>query len=570
VRAGADTQHAEARADPQDTLNPVAKIVALAAGVLVVAAVLALLPSDEETSRRGAPATLADYWRGDARWAFERKLTGPQLGQEGPQSGAHMEAVGDRWYLFNRVYRPGTCPDGEPRMGVQVRESADRGATWSPPAIVIEPTPGSAWSCAATDGDAFYDEAHGKWLYLFQCRADDGGWNGCYAERGGHTPMGTFATDVENPVIRSGDLWGAICDANDDCGQRTVFEEGTFNIFDHDGQYFWISFHGSDGVHGYRGIAKSRDFRRGSYVVDRPAEGVPADAILDASDSMGFQEQWAPGGPIGAGAGTIVREGDHLYTLNEFPDISLRCTDGQNWDLGMFRSTSTASVSWEPFPGGNPIVASSRAPEANGQPLGCNVLYPTLFRDPSTGAWYLMHGRATTDPANHGLYIYRLVRDANLLENGDFARGNTLGWTYSPVGGTNVDLPRLPNGSPDGTPYLAFNCGAPGCGPDASVFQDVPINRRVSGRRFDYGGTLRTDGSEGTLTMAVHQLDAAGVVIHTDAQDLRVGPGFVDHVATGSVRPGARRLRYQLYPKTPQTFAADNLFLSVTRWPSPR
>jgi hypothetical protein len=545
-------------------LNHAAKIVALAAGVLVVAAVLALLPSDEKASKPGPPVSLADYWRGDARWAFERKLTGPQLGQEGPQSGAHMEAVGDRWYLFNRVHRPGACLNGEPRMGVQVRESADHGATWSSPAIVLEPTPGSAWSCAATDGDAFYDEARGKWLYLFQCMADGGGWNGCYAERGGSSPMGAFATDVENPVIRSGDLWGAICDANDDCGQRAVFEEGTFNIFDHDGRYFWISFHGSDGVHGYRGIAKSRDFRRGSYVVDRPAEGLPADAILDAGDPMGFQEQWAPGGPIGAGAGTIVREGDHLYTLNEFPDISLRCTDGQNWDLGMFRSTSTASVRWEPFPGGNPIVASSRSPEANGQPLGCNVLYPTLFRDPSTRAWYLMHGRATTDPANHGLYIYRLVRNANLLENGDFARGNTWGWTSSPVSLTNVDLPRLPNGSPDGTPYLAFNCGAPECGPDASVFQDVPVNQRVAGRRFDYGATLRTDGSEGTLTMAVHQIDAAGVVIHTDAQNLRVGQGFVDHVATGSVRPGARWLRYQLYPKTPQPFAADNLFLSVT------
>jgi hypothetical protein len=542
-------------------LNRAAKILTSAVGVIVAVAVL--LPSDGEAPASEAPATFADYWRGDARWAFERKLTAAELGQEGPQSGAHMEVVGDRWYLFNRADRPGTCGT-EARMGVQVRESADRGATWSAPVIVLDPAPGTPWACAATDGDAFYDEGSGKWIYLFQCKAEGGNWNGCYAERAGPSPMGPFRARAKNPVIRSGDLWGAICDPGDDCGQRRVIDEGTFNIFDHAGGYFWISFHGFDGVHGYRGIAKTPDFGRGSFIVDRPAEDVPADAFLDAGDARGFHEQWAPGGPIGAGAGTVVREGDRFYALNEFADISLRCTDGQNWDVGMFRSASTASVRWKPFPGGNPIVASSRAPEANGQSLGCNVLYPTLFRDPSTGSWYLMHGRGTTDRANNGLYIYRLVRDPSLLENGDFASGDTRGWTHLPVGVTNFDVPRLPNVSLDGTPYLTFNCGAPVCAPDASVFQDVPINPGFAGRTFDYGGTLRTDGGDGTLTMAVHQLDATGVVIHTDALDLPIGPGFATHGAQGTVLPGVWRLRYQLYPKTAQTFAADNLFLTVT------
>jgi hypothetical protein len=95
------------------------------------------------------------------------------------------------------------------------------------------------------------------------------------------------------------------------------------------------------------------------------------------------------------------------------------------------------------------------------------------------------------------------------------------------------------------------------------VFQDVPIKPEFAGQS-DYGGTLRTEGGEGTPTMAVHQLDAAGAVIHTNAVDLTIGTGFTAHVATGVVLPGAQRLRYQLYPKTPQTFAADNLFLRVT------
>jgi hypothetical protein len=545
-------------------LNRAAPIVALLLAGMVAIAAVALLRGDDDPAapESPAPATFADYWKGDARWALERKLTVNEIGgTEGPQSGAHMEIVGDRWYLFNRSQLPGTCSSGEARIGVQVRESRDRGATWTPPVRVIDPAPGTAWSCAATDGDAFYDPTRKTWGYLFQCKPDGGGWNGCYVERRAESPMAPFDAVGENPVIRGGELWREICDPGDRCGGQNLVDEGTFNIFDHRDDSYWISFHGSDGTQGFRGIARTDDFRR--FVVDRPDEGVPSDAILDASDATAFREQWAPGGPIGAGAGAIVREGDHLYALNEFADVSLRCTEGQNWDLGLFRAESTASARWEPLPAGNPIVASSRAPESNGRSLGCNVLYPTLFRDPATDSWYMMHGRGSTDPAFSGLYVYRLVRDSNLLENGDLAAGNAWPWSRLPDGATNVDVPRMPNGSPDGTPYLAFNCG-PACSAESSVLQDVPVNPGFEGRRFDYGGTLRTDGGDGALTLAVHQLDARGTVIHTDALDLTVGAGYAEHVAAGSVREGARKLRYQLYPKSPQTFAADNLFLRVT------
>jgi hypothetical protein len=534
----------------------------LVAGIVAVVAVALLRDDDAVVPAPDAPATLADYWRGDARWTLERKITVNEVGgTEGPQSGAHMEIVGDRWYLFNRSQPPGTCASGEPRLGVQVRESLDRGATWSPPVPVIDPAPGTAWSCAATDGDAYYDPGRRTWGYLFQCKPDGGVWNGCYVERHATSPMGPFDAVGANPVIRSGQLWHAICDRGDRCGGQRFGDEGTFNIFDHSDGSYWISFHGSDGTRGYRGIARTDDF--GRFVVDDPDEGVPDDAILDATDAVGFREQWAPGGPIGAGAGSIVREDDHLYAVNEFADVSLRCTEGQNWDLGFFRADSTASTAWEQIPAGNPIVASSRAPESNGRSLGCNVLYPTLFHDPATDSWYLMHGRGSTDPAFSGLYIYKLVPDTNLLKNGDFAAGNAWPWTRLPEGVTNVDVPRLPNQSPDGTPFLAFNCG-PACSPESSVLQDVPVNAGFEGRTFDYGATLRTDAGDGALTLAVHQLDAHGQVLHTDAVDLTIGPGYAAHAAAGSVQPGARRLRYQLYPKSPQTFAADNLFLRVT------
>ena len=207
------------------------------------------LPSED--GRTPSP-TLADYWAGAARWKLARKWTDADLGQPGAGSGAHVEIVDGRWYLFNRTPPRGTCPDGERRVGVHVRASGDRGATWGAPVPIIEPTPGSQWSCAGSDGDAYYDETRRTWRYLFQCKTETGGWQGCYAERSDSDPMGPFAPppDLRNPVIRSGELWGEICDPGDDCGGQPVRDEGTFNIFRHGDGGFWVSFHGAAGPRG--------------------------------------------------------------------------------------------------------------------------------------------------------------------------------------------------------------------------------------------------------------------------------------------------------------------------------
>ena len=185
--------------------------------------------------------------------------------------------------------------------------------------------------------------------------------------------------------------------------------------------------------------------------------------MVDATDAAGWRETWASGGPVGAGAGSVLEQGGWNYQLVEVPDVSLGCTPGQNWDLGLLRSRKLSSTSWQQFPGGNPIVYSSRAPDASGSPIMCNVEYPSLFEDPATGTTYLMHGRLSHDPAYDGVYVYRLEWDRNLLFNGDFWRADAHGW--KPQAGTPAQLSveRRPDGSPDGTPYLSFNCGAAGC-----------------------------------------------------------------------------------------------------------
>jgi hypothetical protein len=543
--------------------------------LLLAAAAVAAVLLTRATDDPGVPSSppgMGDLWSGRAALVLDKKWTSSSLGiapgaPAGAYSGAHVEIVGDTWYLFNRRAEEGECAGRGRLIGTQVRASPDRGATWGPAAAVVAPEPGTPWACAATDGDAFFDARTGTWGYLYQCLGENGSWNGCYAERRGLDPLGPFTPlpPGENPVIPSGELWHRICDdAGDGChrapGGRQVAEEGTFDVFDHDGDAWWVAFHGYDGAQGVRGIARTATFRRGEWDVDGAA-GTPVDAVLDAGDAAGWRETWREGGPIGAGAGSVLEDDGWHYQLAEVPDTDLACTTGQNWNLGLFRTRTLSATTWEQLPAGNPLVYSSRAPEVNGEPPPCNVEYPRLFEDPATGVTYLMYGRLSADPAYDAIYVYRLEWDRSLLDNGDFTRADTDGWR--PLAGTSAQLAaeRLPNGSPDGTPYLSFSCGDGACAGGQSIHQDVRVDAELAGEELAFGGTFRAAAGSGRLELAVHQLDEAGAVLDSASFALDVGETYARGRGELEVGERARRLRFELYPRTPGPLRADNLYL---------
>jgi hypothetical protein len=543
---------------------------AVAALLLAVAVAVALLVHEragEELPSR--PPGLADYWDGRASLVLDRKWASSALGRPaGIYEGAHVEIADGTWYLFNRRREADSCAGQAGdfrRMGTEVRSSADRGMTWGPPTTILAPAPGTPWACAATDGDAVYDEQAGVWRYLFQCLGETPGWNGCYAERRSRSPLGAFAppTPAASPVIPSGKLWSGICDDGDDKCARTpggtpIKDEGTFNLFPADGGGWWVGFHGYDGTRGYRGIARTQTFRPGDWEVDGAA-GTPTDAVLGPRDAAGWRESWRDGGPIGVGAASVLKEGAWYYQLAEAADVNLNCTPGQSWDLGLFRARRPGDPDWVQFPGGNPVVYSSRTAGPGGEARACNVEYPGLFRDPANGTTYLMHGRTSSDPAYDAIYVYRLEWDRNLLENGDLGRADANGW--QPLQGTPAQLSvhRDPDGAPDGTPYLAFNCGAPTCDAGQSLYQDVDVPPDIEGDTVAFGGTFRAETGEGRLDVTAHQLDAAGRVISSTSVPVSAGASYARARGTLRLEDDARRLRFQLYPHTPGTLRADNL-----------
>jgi hypothetical protein len=496
---------------------------------------------------------------------LDRKWTSTALGEpRGAYEGSHIEVVGDTWYLFNRVTLAEDCPGRGPKLGTQVRASTDRGATWSAPTPILSPTPGTPWACAATDGDAVYDASAGTWRYVFQCLDEGRGWSGCYAERHASTPLGRFAppSAAMNPAIPSGALWGPICDdPGDRCtqppGSPRFVDEGTYDVLPAPDGGWWVGFHGTDGTHGVRGVARTTTFRAGDWQVDG-AGGTPTDAILTAADAAGWRETWRAGGPIGAGAGSMLLEDGWYYQVGEFADVSLGCTRGQAWDLGLFRTRQLSSTSWEQYPAGNPLVYSSRAPGDAVESGPCNVQYPDLFRDPSTGVTYLMYGRRSGDPAFDGIYLYRLEWNRNLLGNADFWRADVNGWARTTGATTELAAERAPDKSPDGTPELAFGCGAT-C--DGGVYQDVQVPAALAGTTLAFGGSFKADAGAGAIELSVQQLDAAGAPIAS--QTLLISPGVAYASARGTIEVDGRTatLRFTITPRSPGTLRADNLYV---------
>src|SRR4051794_111899 len=487
---------------------------AVVVGLLIAGALLFLLARPSSWPVPGPPERppgLGDLWSGRAALVYDRRSTSTSLGQPqgGAYSGSRVVVAGGHWYLFNRYRQaaPG-CPGGG-ALGTLVRGWADGGGRWGRPAPAVSPQAGTPWACAATDGDAVFDPAAGTWRFLFQCMGGGGVWAGCYAERRGRDPVGAFTPAVGNPVITRGSLWRRICAATTDrCHGRTVFDEGTFSLAEAPTGGWWIGFHGYDGTDGYRGIARTRTFH--DWQVDG-AGGTPRDAVLTRADAAGWRESWAPGGPVGPGAAGLIQEDGLYYQLAEVPDRNLACTPGQHWDLGLFRARTVASTHWDQLPAGNPVVYSSEA----GAAAACNVEYPGLFQDAASGRTYVSFGRISPDPGGDGIFVHRVEWNRNLLANGDFWRADTEGWHRWPGTSTQLAAQRLPDGSPDGSPWLAFNCGG-SCAGGAGVYQDVTVPARLHDRPVAFGGDFRAPGGRAPLDVVLFQLDAAGHTLRSD------------------------------------------------------
>jgi hypothetical protein len=347
---------------------------------------LLLLLSTGSSSVAFAQPTLNDLWAGRAHFEQVSEIKFGEDKPGVPSETATWYAVKDgRWFAFSRVIvipPPPACPSEHRR--VVVRESLDKGRTWSPPVLAVEPgmsTKGDG--CAVLDGSSYYDRDTRAWHLVAQCldRAEVGGWGLCHYTRRSSTPMGRFVPDPANPVVRGGQLWREICREAKSCPPG-VIDEGTPDIVGKRDGVFTVTIHGYEpkSGRGYRGVIATPDFHSWRIA----GADLPQGPTLSRLDC----KSWFPG-CIGFGeASSLVSQG-RIYTLVETMDRGLACQQDQQWYFALLRSRTlswptSGRGDWE-FSPGTPLLKRSwpdpRTP--------CALAYAHFLRD--ANALYLTY-----------------------------------------------------------------------------------------------------------------------------------------------------------------------------------
>lgn len=319
------------------------------------------------------------------------------LGPERIVGTGAIEPKGGVWHITSRNYgaRPATVPVataqqlcGTGAIGVDYSTSRDRRASESGKATVILPSydPNRPDGCAVVDGAMFFDATDQNgwpatvaepWHMLNQCLPTQWGpgrgWQMCHYTAS--QPQGPWRFQPSH-TVRPSSLWTPICaGTGKSCPNSpgSVFDEGTPDfLFKYKG-YRYFSFHGYDGVRGYRGAARTKDF----MTWETRGPKLPGDAMITSRDCAATVP-----GCIGGGASSILKSGDYYYMLIETPTKNLACTPGQNWPFMLFRSLDIArSGRWEAYPG-NPFIPD---PYFAAQPNSafCGLQYAQWIQDAS-------------------------------------------------------------------------------------------------------------------------------------------------------------------------------------------
>lgn len=292
----------------------------LVAAVLLLSTALSVASTTATgtgTATPPVPPNITTFWdsRGSsAHFTFVSKAQFPTT-PSNPSSAAmnvgfYFVYRNNTLYNFHREYffgpRPSYCLADYARIVVVT--SQDFGVTWSKKTVIIPPVPGAANECANDDGAAFYDEEEDMWHYLGQCMNSKRVWNMCHFTRPGWDPVGPFTPDANNPVVRSGQLWGPICANSGPNGCTAgMGEEGTPDIVQKASNgMFYVTFHGWNPGAGQsaRGVAATKDWKTW-YTSGNELPNAPIFTSHDC-DGWSVPGGWKNNACVGGGEGSIL------------------------------------------------------------------------------------------------------------------------------------------------------------------------------------------------------------------------------------------------------------------------
>jgi len=294
------------------------------------------------------------FWAGKAHFEQVGSFNWTAALAGSPQEGDGWFAVHDgHWYVFNRapaLTANSACPQDHTR--VVIRESNDRGRSWSAPTTAVAPGASPVGDlCAVLDGSSFYDRDTNTWHMLAQCldRPGFGGWDLCHYTLKGSSPLGLFTADPRNPVVRGGALWSQICSGTGKSCPPGTIDEGTPDIVAKRDGRFLVTFHGYDPrtKDGFRGVTTTRDFE--SWQVS--GDTLPNDATLGPADCRAWLADCS-----GVGEGDALITPGHIYMIVERMNKGLLCTTNQDWKFELVRTSGeewprSGGGAWQKLPG---------------------------------------------------------------------------------------------------------------------------------------------------------------------------------------------------------------------------
>lgn len=327
-----------------------------------------------------AAISIEDFWSGEAHFQQVGEIDWAKAPQGSLRESSSWFAVRPGvWYAFNRMTIPdpdGKCPSTH--MRVVVRESYNKGVSWSEPTTAIEPGDSlQGDGCAVLDGSSFFDASSGTWHMLVQCsdKGNQGGWSLCHYTRR-YSPMGRFSPDINNPVVRGGALWSKICTGSVNSCPKTTVDEGTPDIISKTSGKFIVTFHGFDyaSKRGFRGVTSTDDFKKWALA----GAGLPGTPILGSTDCA----KWLRG-CIGVGQASILLSRNYIYMLVEVMDKSLECLPNQQWVFHLIRTRkgilpASGAGKWQKF-SGKPFLT----PMIDDPETACKVTYARWIKDGS-------------------------------------------------------------------------------------------------------------------------------------------------------------------------------------------
>jgi hypothetical protein len=343
---------------------------------------LLLLEIMNALDQSASAVTVDDFWRGAAHFEQVGEIDWAAAPDGNTtESSSWFTVRSNVWYAFNRIAIPDPqrrCPSTH--MRIIVRESRDRGKSWSNPQVAAEPGDSATGDgCAILDGSALFDNMTGTWHLLAQCSdvGNQGGWAMCHYSRKNLSPMGRFVPDPGNPVVKGGSLWSRLCSGAASSCPATTVDEGTPEIVAKAHGQFLVTFHGYDYASktAFRGMAHTSDFQHWKV----KGAGLPDGPLLGSAECIRRTPHC-----VGVGQASTLFTQKYMYVLAESMDKSLECLPDQQWIFYLHRAPieefpRSGSKLWETHAGSALLKPSSNDPQTT-----CKVTYARWIRDGSS------------------------------------------------------------------------------------------------------------------------------------------------------------------------------------------